>query len=103
MAGEEEDPQEKARAQLREFRRMVANMVGELRSQEVRDTYAAITLGEIVNQHLLYLVGNKTKPGRKQRMEQMFKEFEDNIEAIKATPVQNFRAPDPKNDVNTEV
>lgn len=91
-----------AREQLREFRRVTANVVAELRSQEVRDTYAALTFSEIIDQHLTQLVGDGKVPSRKQRLMTMYKEFNDSIEAIKATPPSTFRQHDPKSDVNTD-
>ena len=92
---------ESAREQLREFRRVVANVVGELRSQEVRDTYAALTFTEILDQHLLQLVGDGKTPSRKQRLKTMYEEFNAAIDKIKDTPPSAFRQHDPKQDVNT--
>lgn len=91
-----------AREQLREFRRVVANVVAELRSQEVRDTYAALTFTEILDQHLLQLVGDGRVPCRRQRLKTMYEEFNASIEKIKATPPSAFRQHDPKSDVNTK-
>lgn len=101
MEENERSAEDQKRVQLREFRRIVANVVGELRSQEVRDTYAALTFSEIVDQQLTFLVGDSTRPGRKQRLTRMFAEFDDALAAIKATPPQAFRTHDPDEDVNT--
>lgn len=92
---------EGARNQLREFRRVLANVVGELRSQEVRDTYAALTLTEVIDQHLKQLTGDGRAPSRKQRLTTVHEEFKANIQAIKDTSPAAFRQHDPKNDVNT--
>jgi hypothetical protein len=97
----EDQPSESARNQLREFGRVVANVVTELRSQEVRDTYAALTLTELVDQHLKTLVEGGRVPSRRQRLQTMYSEFNASIEAIKATPPSAFRQHDPDNDVNT--
>ena len=90
-----------ARAKLREFRRVVANVVGELRSQEIRDTYAALTLTEVLDQHLKDLTGEGRVPSRKSRLKKLYDEFNTNIQAIKDTPPSAFRTPDAKQDVNT--
>lgn len=90
-----------AKARLREFRRVTANVVGELRSQEIRDTYAAMTLTEVLDQHLKELVGDGRVPSRKTRLKKMHDEFNANIQAIKDTPPSSFRTPDPAQDVNT--
>lgn len=98
---DEQSTNDAARNKLREFRRMTANVVAELRSQEVRDTYAAITLTELVNQQIELLVGTGRIPSRKQRLTTVYEEFNANIEAIKATPPATFRQHDPDNDANT--
>lgn len=90
-----------ARQKLREFRRIVGNVIAELKSQEIRDTYASITLTEVIDQHLKDLVGNGRVPSRKQRLTRVYEEFKANIQAIKDTDPAAFRQPDPKSDVNT--
>ncbi len=98
----EQTASDSSRNQLREFRRVTANVVTELRSQEVRDTYAAITITELVNQQLEFLVGTEGRvPSRKQRLKTVYEEFNNNIAAIKATPPSAFRQHDPSSDVNT--
>lgn len=98
----EQTPAETSRNQLREFRRVVADVVGELRSQEVRDTYAALTFPELIDQHLKQLTGEGGRvPSRKARLKKMYDEFNSKIEAIKATPPSAFRQHDPQGDVNT--
>jgi hypothetical protein len=101
MAGEQNTPAESSRNQLREFRRVVGNVVGELRSQEVRDTYAAVTLVEVLDQQLTMLSGTSRIPSRKQRLTKMYDEFNATIEAIKGTSPDAFRQHDPNTDVNT--
>lgn len=90
------------RQKLREFRRVVGNAVVELKSEEIRDTYAAITLSEVVDQQLERLTGNGRLPSQKQRLTKVYEELKASIDAIKATPPSAFRQHDPKNDVNTE-
>ncbi len=93
---------EQARTKLQEYRRIVANVVGELRSQEIRDTYAALTFSELIEQQIVFLEGDGIKLGRKQRLEKMYEEFDAALAAIKATPPSAFRVPDPTEDVNTK-
>ncbi len=92
------------RERLREFRRIVANAVGELRSQEVRDSYAALSIEELMDQHIERLEGTNdpNQPSRIQRLRNVRDALTDNIEAMKETPPAAFRRPDPDNDVNTE-
>jgi hypothetical protein len=101
MAQQEKAPDAAARSQLREFRRVLANVVDDLRSAAVSDTYAAITLNEVIDQHLQELVGEGRVPSRMQRVKTSYEEFKSSIEAIKAIPPSAFRLHDPKNDVNT--
>jgi hypothetical protein len=97
----EQTKQGQDRNQHREFRRVTANVVAELRSRYVRDSYAALSLPEILDQHLLYLVGDGKRLGRKQKLKKVRDEFLANLDAMKATPPSAFREPDPANDVNT--
>ena len=95
------DEKDQQRTQLNEFRRLVANVVTELRSQEIRDTYAAITLNEVIDQQLLYLTGTGKKLGRKQKLTKARDEFLAVLDAIKAVPPSTFKFPDEDEDVNT--
>ncbi len=91
-----------SRNQLREFRVTVANVVANLRSKEVRDTYATITITELVEQQLAFLTGTKGQvPSQKQRLTAAYEAFNNAISAIKATPPAAFRQHDPSTDVNT--
>jgi len=99
---EENTPSSQAREQLREFRRIVANAVAELRSREVKDTYTSLSLEELVDQHIGRLEGNDgLNPSRLQRVRRVQQELADSIEAMKATPPSYFRRHDPDSDVNT--
>lgn len=91
-----------ARAQLREFRRIVADVVTELRSAEVVKTFAAVTLVELADKHVAYLTGGTPqKPSRLQRIEAVYKAYKGSIDAIKAVPPTTFRSKDPDTDANT--
>lgn len=96
-----DNPQEISRQQLREYRIVVSDVVGELRSQEVRNTYASITLLELAEQHLKFLSSTEGRPGRLERLTALRDLFLSKIEGMKATPPENFRNPDPVHDVNT--
>lgn len=94
-------PEETSRNQLREFRVVVSDVVGELRSQEVRNTYASLTLMELADQHLKFLSSTEGRPGRLERITALRDAYLSKIEGMKSTPPENFRTPDPVNDVNT--
>jgi hypothetical protein len=97
-----QSPEDRSRDQLITFYRILGNVIGELRSQEIRDTYAAITLDEVIQQQLAFLVdGTPTRISRKQHLQQMYDEFKANLQAIKDTPPSAFRQTDEKDDVNT--
>ncbi len=99
----ETTPRAGSREQLREFRRIVANAVGELRSKEIRDAYAALSIEELMDQHVARLeeTSDPINPSRLQRLKKVRDDLVNNIEAMKATPPENFRRHDASNDVNT--
>ncbi len=93
---------ESARNQLREYRIAVSEVVGELRSQEVRNTYAAITLPELIAQHRKML--SSTDPeriGRRERLTALKDNYLGKIEAMKRTDPDQYRTPDARQDSNT--
>lgn len=96
-------PRTSAREQLRDFRRVVADAVGELRSAEVRDTYAALSLEELVDQNIERLEGSgdPTSPSRLERVRKLRDELAAKIDAMKETPPEFFRRADVDGDVNT--
>lgn len=101
----QERTQEQAnREQLREFRRIVAAAVGEVRSNEIRNSFAALGLEELADQHIVRLQDSSdpTYPSRLQRLRKVRDDLANNIEAIKETPPSAFRRPDASQDVNTE-
>lgn len=100
----ESTPQSSAKEQLREFRRVVANAVAELRSKEVRDTYAALSLEELMDQHVARMeeTTDPINPSRLQRLRRVRDELVAKIEAMKATPPDNFRRHNSSSDVNTD-
>lgn len=100
---DETTPTSQGRDQLRQFREVVAGAVGALRAQQQRDTFSSITIEELMDQHVELLTGtaDPVRPSRLQRVQRIKAELDDNIEAMKATDPDLFRAHDPDTDVNT--
>lgn len=100
----ERSQQEASRDQLREFRRIVANAVGELRSQEVRDSFSSLSIEELMDEHIERMEesDDPLRPSRLQRLRAVRDDLANSIEAMKETPPSAFRRPDPDNDVNTD-
>ncbi len=103
-ADETRTTSQRAQDQLREFRRIVSAAVGEIRSQEVRDTFASLSLEELADQHISRLEegDEQLNPSRLQRITAVRDDLANSIEAMKATDPNRFRRADPENDVNTE-
>jgi hypothetical protein len=101
---DERTPRDQARAQIQEFRRITAAAVGELRSQQVRDTYASLSLEELIDLHIAQLTDSDdpNRPSRKQRIEKVYNDFSNNIEALKQAPPDQFRRHDSATDANTD-
>lgn len=100
---DEQTPRSSSREQLREFRRVVANAVAEVRSQEIKNAFAALSLEELIDQHIARLEGaeDAINPSRVERIRKVKEELTANIEAMKNTPPESFRRHDPQGDVNT--
>lgn len=90
---------------LLDFRRAVADIMGELRGTEIRDSYAAIGLEELMDQHVDRLTESTDpmRPSRLARLTKIHTTFVDSLESIKATPPGMFRRHDPDGDANTAV
>lgn len=82
----------------------MANAVGEVRSQAVRNTYAALSLEELIDRHIELLEGTSDplRRSRKSRVNKVYDDFRNNIEAMRATPPERFRRHDPDSDANTD-
>lgn len=101
----ERTPGDARREQLREFRRVVAAAVGELRSEELRNAFSALSLEELVDEAVRRLDDSATdpiNPSRLQRIRKVRDDLVNNIAAMKETPPEYFRSPDPERDVNTD-
>ncbi len=103
MSTEGQTPRRSAREQLREFRRVVADAVGELRSAEIRNTYSALSLEELMDKHIQSLTGNDDpmRPSRLSRLNKVKDDLSNSIEAMKEVPPDLFRRQDTDGDVNT--
>jgi hypothetical protein len=100
---EERTESDVSREQIRTFRRIVAAAVAEIRSQQIRDSYASLSLEELIDQHIELLEGTNDplRKSRKQRVQKVYDDLANNIEAIKATPPSRFRRADRDADANT--
>lgn len=101
---QERTAEEVSRDQIREYRRIVGAAVAEVRSQEVRDSYASISLEELTDVHIARLEGpsDQLRPCRSEQIKTVRDELVNAIEAIKAIPPSAFRRRDPDSDVNTD-
>jgi hypothetical protein len=73
-----------------------------LRSDEARNSYSSLSLEELVDKQIDKLEGSDgMNPSRLARIRRVKQELSDSIEAMKATPPENFRRHDPNEDVNT--
>lgn len=100
---EERTESEVSRDQIRTFRRIVAAAVAEVRSQAIRTSYASLSLEELIDQHIELLEGTSDplRRSRKSRVQKVYDDLSNNIEAIKNTPPSRFRRRDPASDANT--
>lgn len=88
---------------LNQYRRVVADVVGFLRSQEVLKSYASVSLEELIDQRIDRIEAPVTsnRPGHLARLASLKEAFDAAIEGIRETPADAFRFPDPSNDANT--
>lgn len=84
---------EQNREQLREYRRVVANAITELRGQVVRDKFISKTIVHAIDEQISKLTGEGTavRLSDKDRAERVVSDLEETIEAIKATPPSVFK------------
>lgn len=104
MAADERTAEEQASEQKLEYRSVVARAIAVLRSQEIRDSYASISIEELVDQRIASLE-KSTDPFTPSILDKIKKVRDDlvnNIEALKATPPEQFRTRNPTDDANTD-
>lgn len=94
---------EASRETLQQYRDVVANTVGFVRSREITRSYTAISLEELVDARIERIEAAQTdaRPGDLARLDKIKNDFEAVIESLKETPPDAFRTPDPDTDVNT--
>jgi hypothetical protein len=93
---------EEQRETLQQFREVVANAVGFIRSAEVTNSFTSIGLEELIDQRIERIEApSGTRTGHLARLEKIKVDFENAIEAMKNTPPDAFRSPDPDTDANT--
>lgn len=85
------------------FRNIVADVVGELRGEEIARSFASISIEEVVDQHIAELTEarNQTSVSRLARVEHVYNQLVENIEELKEMSPEEFDARDPSNEVNT--
>lgn len=96
-------PDELSREKIREFRRTLASALAELRSKEVRDTFAAVTLEELVDQQIEQLEASTDPyyPSRLEQVQRLLRDVRETVAAVKAQPPEAFRTQDSSSAVNT--
>jgi len=99
----EQTPQELSREQIRTFRRVLASALAELRSQEVRTSFAAVSLEELVDRQIAELEQDTDPlyPSRLSAVRKLRRELAETVEAVKAQPPEAFRTRDSRSDANT--
>lgn len=101
----EQDTEATSRETQREFRRVLAQALSDVRSAESRSSYAAVTLVELVDEQIDVLA-ESTDPWqvpRLTRVKNLRRELTDAIAKIKDTDPAVFREPEPSTDANTPV
>jgi len=103
---QEQSSEQRSRENLRHYRKVVANVVGALRSAEVRNSFASFTLEEAVDQAIDVIEGppqnGTTRPNKLVQVDRIKQDFDNAIEGIRETSPDAFRRSDPTDDVNTD-
>lgn len=90
---------------IQRFREVVADVVGEVRSAEVRHTYVALSIEELVDQQIERLEAGASqdpmKPARMDRLQASYDAFKQSISAIKDLPPEMFTPADPNTGTNS--
>lgn len=103
--GQGQTPKEEASRQLNTYRIAVSAAVNFLRSREITNTFASLSLEELIDQQIQLIEGpipgQSLKLGKVKALDAMYKAFNDSIEGLKATPAESFRYPNESSDANT--
>lgn len=94
---------ETSRETLQQYREIVANTVGFVRSREIARAYTAVGLEELIDARIdrIEQPQDGGRPGALARLEKLKNDFDGALDAIKNTPPDAFRRPDPDTDANT--
>ena len=85
------------------FRNIIADVVGELRSEEVRKSFASISIEELVDKHIDRMTDStsQSQPSRLTRIKSVYNTLADNIEEMKEMDPEEFDSRNPDDEVNT--
>lgn len=92
-----------SRETLQQYREIVADTVGFVRSREMTRSYTAVSLEELIDRRIERIEASQTdrRPGDIARLDKIKNDFDAAIESIKQVPPDTFRRPDPDTDANT--
>lgn len=95
--------EEESREALQQYREIVANTVGYVRSREVTRSYTSVSLEELIDNRIERIEASATdgRPGALAQLDKIKNDFDGAIESIKQVPPDAFRRPDPDTDANT--
>ena len=93
------------RERILQFREIVANSLGVIRSEEKTRTYVSVSIEELADRRIEQLTGGDDllTPSRRAKAQKIYDDLVNHIEEIKATDPSNFRRPNPNDDANTDV
>lgn len=94
---------ETARETLDNYRTVVGNVVGFVRSAEITRSFTSVSIEELTDKRIGRIEDPQTedRPGALAQLEKLKNDFDNALEGIRNTPPDAFRSPDPANDVNT--
>lgn len=94
---------ETSRETLQNYREIISEVVGFVRSGEITRSFTSLSIEELVDNRIERIEAPQTgdRPGALARLEKIKNDFENALQAMKDTPPDAFRSPDPSNDVNT--
>jgi len=100
----EQSTEQQSKDAIREFRRIVADAVNFVRSQEIARSFASISLEELVDDQIALIeeTSSSNRPSKIDRVDKIKEDLDKNIEAIKNISPDDFRRRDNDTDVNTD-
>lgn len=96
--------EQQAQDVLRKFRDIVGDAVSFVRSQEITKSFVSLSLEELIDQQIALInePDASGSPSKLARLDRLHQDLLDNIEAMKNTSPDLFRARDNTTDVNTD-